>query len=125
MQKNQKESDNLDEINPTSGMRLLISDLGIINLIGGIICNLANDLRYRSGIVYVFCPSCERKLEIIDFEKKTCLQCGEPVCEYNTAAEEFLESEWFDTIVSSYRLDTKRVKWLIRNKKITARKSHE
>lgn len=102
-----------------------ISDLGLINLIGGIIRITAQDIRYGSGVVYSECINCMSEVKPKDYRDMICTYCGSALVYCNETAESFLESELFEDLASVIDQNTNKVKWLIRNKKVSIRRNCE
>ena len=81
-------------------MWMVISDLGLINLVGGIIRNTSQDIHYANV---------NTEEGAIDFLE----------------AEIFLQSQWFEELVSIFPKDPDKIKCMIYNKKIAYRRSYE
>jgi len=99
-----------------------ISDFGLINLVVGVIKNTATDIKYGSGVIYEICPNCNSTNRE---DREVCKVCGAILHYRKEEAEKFMESIWFEELVSVITEDSTRVRWLIKNKDVSQRRSYE
>ena len=99
-----------------------ITDFGLINLVMGVIRSTASDVRFGSGVVYEVCPVCFTTNNDNCF---ICKKCGAVLRFRNEVAEEFMETQWFEELMSVICKNPTRIKWLIRNRELAQRKKYE
>jgi predicted amidophosphoribosyltransferase len=99
-----------------------INDFGLLNLVVGVIKNTATDIKYGSGVIYEICPVC------MTSNKETtelCKNCGTTLHYRKEEAEEFLETQWFEELMSVICKNPTKIKWLIKNRDVTQRRNYE
>lgn len=99
-----------------------ITDSGLLNLVLGVIKNTATDIRYGSGVVYEICPNC--KISNKD-TSEFCKKCGTQLRYRKEEAEEFLETIWFEELISVISSNPTKVRWLIKNREVSQRRMYE